>query len=318
MITLLGALIISWLLCKLFLQSLRMCIVYRLRFLTRRIEVAAPKAAVERDALARSFILARLLARREGGAFARRPGQVDLALVQVAFLLVKVKGTIFQSLRMCIGSLRFLTPSGEVAAPKAVVERDALARWFILARLLALREGGAFARRPVQVDLALLHVAFLLVKAIIFQSLRMCIGRRRFLTPSVEVAAPPVTVERDAMTGWFILARLLALRDGGAFARRLAQPDLALLHVAFLLVKAIIFQSLRMCIGRRPFLTPSAEVAAPPVTVEREAMTGWFILARLRARRDGGAFARRPVQVDLALFHVALLAVEIFGEYRRG
>jgi len=74
-------------------------------------------------------------------------------------------GQIFHSLRMRIlNSLRFLTPTAEVAAPQPVPEeRDALTGWCILARLLARREVGAFARRPGQVDLALVSVAFLLV-----------------------------------------------------------------------------------------------------------------------------------------------------------
>jgi len=134
----------------------------------------------------------------------------------------------------------------------------------------------------------------------------------RFLTPTAEVAAPPLPEERDALTGWFILARLLALRDVGAFARRPGQVDLALGPVAFLMVKSgKIFHSLRMSLGRSRFLTPTAEVTAPPAhLVERDALTGCFILARLLACGDVSAFARRPGQVDLALGQVALLAIE--------
>ena len=214
---------------KLF-QILRIRTLRSLLFLTLSAEVAAPPATQtsaeeKRDALALCFILARLLALRDVGAYARRPGHVDLALGKVAFLVVKC-GEIFQFLRMRIpNSLRFLTRSAELAAPPTIPrspeERDALASFFILARLLARGNVGAFARRPGQVDLALGKVAFLLVKyGKIFHSLRMSLGSSRFLTPTAEVAAPSAAVERDALAVWFILARLDARADVGAFARR--------------------------------------------------------------------------------------------------
>ena len=76
-----------------------------------------------------------------------------------------------------------------------------------------------------------------------------------------------------------MLARLLARLEIGDLAGRLAQVVLALVRIALFAVNpprgggsCKIFQSLRMCIvGRLRFLTPCAEVAAPPVGVERDA-----------------------------------------------
>ena len=113
------------------------------------------------------------------------------------------------------------------------------------------------------------------------------------LTASAEVAAPPAPEERDALALCFILARLLARREVGFVARRLTQVDLALIRVAFLVVKEIIFQILRNpIIDRLPFLTFSAEVAAPSVGVERDALAHCCIIARLLARSVVGDLAR--------------------------
>jgi hypothetical protein len=125
---------------------------------------------------------------------------------RVAFLAVEVY--IFQILRnRIVDSLPFLTLSAEASAPPLGVERDALARGYIHARLLTRCIVGDLAF--VHHFLALRHVAFLVVPATagagggsleVFQSLRMrIVGSPRFLTLCAEVAAPPTGVERDAL-----------------------------------------------------------------------------------------------------------------------
>ena len=140
----------------------------------------------------------------------------------------------------------------------------------------------------------------------------------RALTPCAEVATPPIGVERDALTLCVVHARLLARREVGFVARRLAQPVLTLGHITLLAVKVVLlgggscknFQPHRMCnVDSLRFLTTCAEVTAPPVLVVRDALAHRFILALLLACRDVGGFARRLAQVDLALAHVAFLLV---------
>jgi hypothetical protein len=117
------------------------------------------------------------------------------------------------------------------------------------------------------------------------------VGTSRFLATCAEVTAPPAGVERDALAVSCILARLLARREVGDLARRLAQVELALGHVALVPVKVgwggscIFFHSLGVrIVGRLLFVTRCAEVAAPPGLPERDALARYFILARLLAR----------------------------------
>ena len=134
-----------------------------------------------------------------------------------------------------VRNLPVLTASAEVAAPPAPEERNALALWCILARLLARREVGAVARRLAQVLLAFGRVAFLFAEEIVFQILCNRIeDSLPFLTPSAEVAAPPMGVERDALARCCIHARLLTRRVVGDLARRLLHKDLASRQIAFL------------------------------------------------------------------------------------
>ena len=58
------------------------------------------------------------------------------------------------------------------------------------------------------------------------------------------------------------------------------------------------------------------EEAAPPVVVERNALTLWVVLARLLARLKVGLFG--TLQVDLAFVMVAFLAVDYIGGYCEG
>jgi len=247
--------------------------------------VTAITAPEERNTLAARCVLARLAARREVFLVARRPAHVKLAFGRVALLVVSE--IIFQILRNRIGDfLPFRTVSAEVAAPPVVVERDALAHDVIIARLLARGIVGCDAGRCVYVNLALGHVAFLVLRVgrfggsfEIFQFFRLRVGDiSPFRTLSAEVAAKlVVTVERDALALCVIIARLLARREVGGFLRRPCNPFLSLSHVALLAVEAVIggcgsckrFQSLRVRVrGILPVRTVSAEVAAPPVTVE--------------------------------------------------
>jgi len=216
--------------------------------------------------------------------------------------------------------------SAEVTAPPVVVVRDALAVLAVLARLLARCVVLRIIRRRVVVLLAFSHVAFLVLPIDrfggsyeIFQFLRMRVGDiPPVLTLCAEVAAIFVRVERDALAYCVILARLLARREVGDKGRRFANPFLAFGNVALLAVSlglgdggsCEIFQFLRMRVGDRPgFLTLSAEVAAPPVTVVRDTLASCCIHARLLARREGACLARRPGYVDLAFGHVAFQAV---------
>ena len=57
--------------------------------------------------------------------------------------------------------------------------------------------------------------------------------RLRFRATSVEVAAPTAIEKRDAHAPCVILTRLLARREVGDFARRLATVDLTSARVAF-------------------------------------------------------------------------------------
>ena len=59
------------------------------------------------------------------------------------------------------------------------------------------------------------------------------------------------------------------------------------------------------------FVTRSAEVAAPPSGVKSDAVTCWYSLARLHARREGVRHARGLLHVDLALGRVAFLVVGV-------
>ena len=49
--------------------------------------------------------------------------------------------------------------------------------------------------------------------------------------------------------------------------------------------------SMRILVRLR-FVTPSAEVAAPPSGVKSDAVACWYTLARLHARREGVRYAR--------------------------
>jgi hypothetical protein len=229
------------------------------------------------------------MARCVAGLVARRPAHVQLAFACVALLVVTE--IIFQILRNRIGGgLPFGTVSAKVAAPPVVVERDALAHDVILARLLARRVVSYDAGRRVYVNLALGHVAFLVLRVgrfggsfEIFQFFRMRVGDiSPFRTLSAEVAAKIiVTVERDALALRVIIARLLARGEVGGFFRRPCNPDLSLSHVALLAVEVVLggrgscerFQPLRMRLrGILPVGTVSAEVAAPPVIEERDTL----------------------------------------------
>ena len=71
---------------------------------------------------------------------------------------------------------RFRTSSAEVAAPTAIEERDALAPCVILARLLARREVGHFARRLAAVDLPSARVTLGVGTDLLPRALRCCEG----------------------------------------------------------------------------------------------------------------------------------------------
>jgi len=137
----------------------------------------------------------------------------------------------FQTLRNRIGdSLRLLTLSCEEAAPSVEVECDALTHHFIHASLLTRRVVIDDSRQLVQIELALRHVALLVVNMFrfggsfeLFHSLRMRTRDiLRVVTRCAEVAAPLILVVRDALALCVIHARLYARREVVGVARRLA------------------------------------------------------------------------------------------------
>ena len=71
--------------------------------------------------------------------------------------------------------------------------------------------------------------------------------RLRFRATSVEVAAPTTIEKRDAHAPCVILTRLLARREVGDFARRLATVDLTSARVAFGVVADIRPGAFRGC-----------------------------------------------------------------------
>jgi len=87
------------------------------------------------------------------------------------------------------------------------------------------------------------------------------------------VAAPPAREERDALAVFCIIARLRARRHVGLLARRRTHVFLAFGRVTLLVAIDIIFQIIcYRIVGTPPSLASSAEVTAPPVGVERDAL----------------------------------------------
>jgi hypothetical protein len=254
-------------------------------------------------------------------------------LARVAFLAVR--GLWHRLRNRILHGLPFFAVSGKLAAPSVVVVRDGLAELVISATLLARGIVVDHARVLVQDELALLRVAFLVVRVAvwggsleIFQFFRMrVVDLLPFQTLCAEVAAVlVVTVVRDALARLVNIARRLARRIVFGMARRLANPVLALVHVALLAVKfvlgvggsCIIFQFLCMRVGDRlRFRTIGAEVAAPPVNVERDTLAVWCLHARSLARPETVHSVRRLGYVDLALGHIAFqfvsASVHCFG-----
>jgi len=206
-----------------------------------------------------------------------------------------------------------------VAAEPAHEERNAVAIWFLCARLLARTYVGFVARRSVIVDLAFGHVAFLVIEIIIFDILPdRTFDRPPVCTLSHEEAAPPFGVVCHALTPDSIIASLRALIEVAVFARTIFQIDLVVAHVAFLsrirvactpsfacvLLFLDIFNFFRVRITHGfCLLALGGKVAARPVVVVRNAHTRFLVLARLLARRKGSCCA--PRQPFLAIGHVA-------------